>query len=284
MTDSTHIDTNRMRKIGTVPTTRRGMSFRTLGPFLALTFGLTWGLAALMLLFMDQITAIFGEMSSKNPLFILAVYSPALSAVLLVWRHYGLRGLGSYFRRLTVRQMPLAWWVFLVLGIPALFYLAAAILGPIQPFTYSPWYTVLPALIFMLLLGPIEEFGWRGLALPLLQRRWTPLGAGLVLGVIWGVWHLPAFFIGGTPQSEWGFAAFFIGAIAISVIMTAMFNSARGSLLTAGLFHFQINNPIWPDAQPWDMVVFGAAAVVIVFLYRKKMLNREGAVTEVLMP
>jgi uncharacterized protein len=66
--------------------------------------------------------------------------------------------------------------------------------------------------------------------------------------------------------------------------VTPMFNAARGSILIAALFHFQLNGPAWPDAQPWDTLVFGIAAVVIVVLNRKQMLTHEGAVTEVLMP
>jgi membrane protease YdiL (CAAX protease family) len=78
---------------------------------------------------------------------------------------------------------------------------------------------VLPTLAIALFLGPIEEFGWRGLALPLLQRRFTPFWAGLILGIIWAVWHIPAFLIGGTPQSAWSFAPYFAGIIAASVII-----------------------------------------------------------------
>jgi hypothetical protein len=106
----------------------------------------------------------------------------------------------------------------------------------------------------------------------------------LILGAIWGVWHVPAFLLSGTPQSAWSFGPFFIGVLAISVILTPIFNAARGSLLIAALFHFQINGPAWPDAQPWDMLVFSIAAVLIVLLNRKVMLSRYGAVTEVLMP
>ncbi|WP_367166022.1 CPBP family intramembrane glutamic endopeptidase [Mesorhizobium sp.] len=80
----------------------------------------------------------------------------------------------------------------------------------------------------MLVLGPAEEFGWRGFALPLLQRRMAPVRAGLVLGLIWGVWHLPAFYLSGLVQSEWSFMPFLIGSVAVSLILTAMFNAARG--------------------------------------------------------
>lgn len=72
--------------------------------------------------------------------------------------------------------------------------------------------------------------------------------------------------------------------MAISVILTPMFNAARGSLLVAALFHFQVNNPIWPDAQPWETLVFTIAAVIVVVRNRRTMLTREGAVTDVLAP
>ena len=182
---------------------RRGMSLRSLLPFFALAFGLTWGIAALLILFTDQMEAIFGPLSYTNPVFILAVYSPGITAVFLVWRHYGVEGVGSFVRRLTLWRMPLAWWAFLVIGIPTLFYLGAAIKGTAtDPFPFSPWYDVLPALVTALFIGPIEEFGWRGVALPLLQRRFAPLQAGFMLGAIWGLWHVPAFLLSETHRAH----------------------------------------------------------------------------------
>ena len=48
------------------------------------------------------------------------------------------------------------------------------------------------------------------------------------------------------------------------------------------LFHFQMNNPLWPEAQPWENYLFLIAAIVIIA--RRSMLHRDGAVTDVLMP
>src|SRR5512139_3529823 len=104
----------------------RPMETKALVPFLAISFGLTWGLAALLIFFYDQVVAIFGEISMTNPLFILAVYAPGFAGIFLVWRHYGLKGLVSFFRRLTLWRAPAAWWLFLLLGIPALVYAGAA--------------------------------------------------------------------------------------------------------------------------------------------------------------
>ena len=258
---------------------------KTLTQFLVLTFALTWGLAAILILFTDQVTAIFGQVGLTNPLVILAVYSPGFVGVFLVWRHYGLKGLGGFFRRLTLWRAPLVWWLFLILGIPAIVYIGAAIKGTFTtPFPFFPWYKMLPALALALFLGPIEEFGWRGLALPLLQRRFAPFWAGLILGGIWAFWHIPSFLISGMPQTTWSAVPYFLGIIAISVILMPLFNVSRGSLLISVLFHFQMMNPIFPDAQPWDNILWVAVAVVTVWLNRRTMFQRGAGVTEVLMP
>jgi len=261
------------------------MKTKTLIPFLALTFGFTWGIAALLIFFNDQVVAIFGEITSSNPLFILAVYSPGFVGIFLVWRHYGLKGLGSFFRRLTLWRMPRVWWLYLLLGIPALKYLGAALNGTISTFPFSPWYLVFPALVHAFFLGTIEEFGWRGLAQPLLQRKMAPFWAGLTVGIIIAIWHIPAFMLGGGLQyGSWALVPFFAGVVAIYVILTPMFNSARGSLLIAYLYHFQMMNPIIPDGQPWENLIFAIAAVVIVVLNRRTMFKKGAGVTEVLMP
>jgi hypothetical protein len=50
------------------------------------------------------------------------------------------------------------------------------------------------------------------------------------------------------------------------------------------LFHFQMNAPLWPDAQPWDIAVFVAVAATVVLVNRTAMLSRDGAATAVLLP
>ncbi|MEO8354773.1 MAG: type II CAAX endopeptidase family protein [Chloroflexota bacterium] len=263
---------------------RTDMGTKTLWSFVALTFGLSWVPMALFMLFADQLTPLFGEMRSTHPFFLLAVYAPGLSGIFLVWRHYGLKGLGSFFRRLFFWRAPIQWWLFLLLGIPVIVYAAAALNGTVNdPLPFASWTMVFPALLQSLLLGPMgEEFGWRGLALPLLQRRFAPFWASLILGVVWAVWHAPAFFMSGTPQSGWSIGPFFIGLIAITVILTPLFNASRGSLLIAILYHLNMMNPIFPDAQPWDNFLFAIAAVVIVFLNRRQMFQRGSGVTQVL--
>lgn len=175
---------------------------RQISQFLGLTFGLTWGIALLLVLFPERMLSLFGEMSVSNPLFILAVYSPGIAALIVTLIHHGIAGVSGLLKRLALWRASSWWWLFLILGIPAIMYTGAALAGTIQdPFPFEPWYQVFLALALALFLGPVEELGWRGLALPLLQRKYAPLNAGLIVGLIWAVWHIPAFLIGGTPQS-----------------------------------------------------------------------------------
>jgi len=63
--------------------------------------------------------------------------------------------------------------------------------------------------------------------------------------------------------------------------VTPILNRTGGSLLWPMLFHWQLNNPFWPDAQPWDTWILAAVALVVVWWNRETMFTRAGAVTEV---
>lgn len=259
------------------------MTGKTLVAFFALTFVLAWGLLVVFLT-VPQLEQTFGPLGYTNPIYFLIVWAPAFAAVGVVARYHGLRGLGGLARRLTMWRMPAAWWAFLLIGLPAVFYVGATISGTFPgEFPFAPWYGVFPALITRFMLGPVEEIGWRGFALPLLQRRFSPIVSSLVLGTVWALWHVPAFFAG-TPMSGFSFGTWFLGLMAVNIVVTAMFNASRGSLLVAYLFHFMLMNPIFPDAQPWDSVLLAVVAAVVVVVKRKEMFSRGMGSTEVMAP
>ncbi len=265
-------------------TDRHQIPFISLVPFLLIVFGLAWGILALFILLPKQMAEVFGELTGQHPLFYLAVYAPAIAAFIVVLHNSGTRGLRRYLSRLLLWRCSLVWYAFLIIGIPLLFFGGSALKGNLfaEPFPFSSFQTLLIALLLVAIKGPIEEFGWRGLALPLLQRKFAPMWAALILGIVWGFWHVPAFLLSGTQQSAWSFTPFFAGTVAISLIVTALFNASRGSILLPALMHFQLINPIWPDAQPYDTFFFVAAAVLVVWFNRKAMFSRERAVMEVI--
>jgi uncharacterized protein len=258
--------------------------FRSLISFLLISFGLAWGILGLYIFMSDRMQAAFGQLTGNHPLFFLAVYAPAIAAFILVARTGGLAGLRGFLGRALLWRCGTAWYVFLIIGLPLVFIGGSALRGNLftEPFPFTSFHALLVGLILSAVKGPMEEFGWRGLALPILQRKFAPIWAGLILGVIWGLWHFPAFLLSGTQQSEWSFTAFFAGCLAISVIVTALFNRSYGSILLSAFFHFQLMNPIFPDAQPYDTYILIVVASIVVWWNRQSMFTKKGTVKEVI--
>jgi hypothetical protein len=258
--------------------------FRSLIPFLLISFGIAWGILGLYIFIPERMGMVFGQLSGNHPLFFLAVYAPAIAAFALVISHGGFRGLIRFLRRGLLWRCSVSWYAFLIIGIPLIFISGSALKGNLftDPFPFSSVQALLFGLFLAAIKGPVEEFGWRGFALPILQRRFSPIWAALILGGIWGLWHTPAFLLSGTPQSEWSFTAFFAGCLAISVIATALFNESKGSILLSAFFHFTLMNPIFPDAQPYDTYLLIVVAVLIVRRKRNNMLKRQDPVVEVI--
>ena len=253
-------------------------------PFLLISFGIAWGILGLYIFIPEHMGTVFGQLTGKHPLFFIAVYAPAIAAFTLVSRNGGIAGLRRFLGRVLLWRCTAAWYAFLIIGIPLLFLIGSALRGNLftELFPFTSLQAMLVALVLAAIKGPIEEFGWRDLALPLLQRKFAPIWGGLILGTIWGLWHFPAFLLSGTQQSQWSFTAFFAGCLAISVIVTALFNRSHGSILLSAFFHFQLMNPIFPDAQPYDTYLLIVVASLIVLWNRKDMFTKEGSVTEVI--
>ncbi len=258
-------------------------SYALIGFFL-LTFAITWGLVGMYIVAPDWSSSTFGEISGSHPFFFLATWAPAISAFLLVLTFGGVVGLKAFLSRLFLWRLSSLWVAFILIGIPVVFLIGSSLksgplLAPIPPEGVAAMISIT---FMMLFLGPIEEFGWRGVAQPILQRHMAPLWAGMIIGTIWGIWHLPAFFLSGTVFAGWNFFPFLIGNITLAVLVTPIFNSSRGSLLWPMLFHWQLILPIWPDAQPYDTGILLAVAVAVVWWNRETMLSRTGSVTEVI--
>jgi membrane protease YdiL (CAAX protease family) len=266
------------------------MKQRPLLSFFVLTFGITWGLGACFGLFPNQMKALFGPVSISNPLFILAVYAPSISAIIMTGLLDGPAGIRRLLARLVQWRNGLRWYLAILLGLPMLTAIALLSAAAVTrtPLVIDYWYQlfllgpsgrdiiaslnstsgghfgVIGVVLASLLLdpGPLgEELGWRGFALPRLLEGRSALSAAVILGVIWGVWHLPAFIIAGTPQASISLPVFLIAIVAASVLMTWVFNGTRGSVLMAVLFHWTINT--CSDLSHMPLAIFTAGAVVI---------------------
>lgn len=251
--------------------------------FFLLTFAITWGVIAPYILFPEWTSNRFGAISGTHPAFFLATWAPAISAFLLIAILRGAAGLRAFLSRLLMWRLPIAWVVFIAIALPLVFVVGSLLKGGpvLAPIPEDGPGELLVLLGIMLFLGPVEEFGWRGVAQPLLQRRVAPFWAGVVIGTAWGLWHLPAFYLAGTVFAEWSFLPFFLGNVTLAVLVTPIFNASRASLLWPMLFHWQLINPFWPDAQPWDTWILVAVTALVVWLNRSLLFARDGGVTAV---
>jgi hypothetical protein len=271
------------------------MTKRPLLFFLLLAFGVSWGIPGLTLLLSMQTGAFDVSFREYSPLSYVALGAPALAAFITIAATQGGNALRGYLRRLLQWNVGWPWYAALLLGIPAVnLFAAVGMEGLGYDAIAIPDEAVWALLIAALLRateGPVEELGWRGFALPLLQRRMSGLSASVVLGLIWGVWHVPALVLGRPIGGGIGggliyvFLGFFAVLVAQSVLMTVVYNGTGGSIPMAMLFHWMINWPYpWEtglDLSPVAIPLWVAAAGTVALTAGRKYLGSTHLHTEV---
>jgi membrane protease YdiL (CAAX protease family) len=211
-------------------------------PFFLLTFLITWGLGALAIFLPVQFQALVGELTETSPIYFLAIAAPTISATILTFARDGLQGLKSLYARLIRWRFDLKWYALVLLGIPVVGWIAALVTESNPLKETGNLAQLLLMLFYVFVTGPLcEELGWRGFALPRLLDRFTPFTASLILGAIWGVWHLPSFFLGGMVQAGLSLPFFLLNAVLLSIFVTWVFQHTDGSVLITVLIHFTVN-------------------------------------------
>ncbi len=241
-------------------------------PFFILTYVITWGIGIFVILFPAQFKAIFGEITGFNPIAILAVAAPTISATILVLVREGWSGVRALYARLFHWRVGIQWYALILIGIPMIGWLIVQGTGSDPKYDLSTPPLILSALLNLLIFGPLgEELGWRGYALPRLLKYFNPLAASLILGAIWGVWHLPSFFISSLVQSSLSLPIFLIMGLTTSILLTWLFEHTGRSVLIAVLFHYSLNFTLSIIGAPLPAVaiVFLVLAIVVV-AYDKK--------------
>ncbi len=172
-----------------------------------------------------------------------------------------------------------------------LFVLVAAVLSffvinkmPIGTITLIGGSSVIPLVIMDLTGGALgEELGWRGYALNTLQKKYTSVSASLILGVIWGLWHLPLMLLSGYSGVNlvYYIIAFMLAIISFSVVITFYYNKSKNILIAMSM-HFWFNflmKIVVIDILPlliYTSILYFVFAVVIVVLSKKHRSNEVG--------
>lgn len=187
-----------------------------LGGFVALAYGISWT---------AWIVALLG---GGMPLIVVGVFGPAVAAGLVTsWTGGSVRG---WLRPLWHWRVPRRFYLY-ALALPSFLFavmnLELALLG--EDVGASRLGGEVPAYVGTFLLvaflgGGQEEPGWRGFALDRFQARHSPVRATLLLGLVWGAWHLPLYGLG------------FVGPMMFAFYYTWLYNRT-GSVLLCLLLH-----------------------------------------------
>jgi uncharacterized protein len=223
--------------------------------------------------------------NSPYVLFLLIFYAigPALAAVIVSRVTYGKRGVGELLKGLIRWRVGLVWYLLVVLGSVGLLTLAQVVTR-LLGLTVTIAAPQLNLSIFgfgvNFFANICEEIGWRGFALPHLQKRYNALIATLIVGTLWALWHLPLVFLVGNPMSEYPFLWFII-IVTNAFIYTWIYNSTKGSILLVALFHGSLNivsafiTGVSPVA---DALVNCVVAIVLIVVLGRVNLSRRAKV------
>ncbi len=211
--------------------------------FFALAYGFSWTLwLSALALFPPELPP--ARRAPAQLLLVVGTFGPFVAAVVVAWATETVPELKA--RLLRWRVAPRWYAVALLLPIlaVAVAYGVYRFLGgpPVQPSRTIPASALLVVFAFTLIAGGgNEEPGWRGFALPRLQRRFGPVVGTLVLAVLWAGWHLPAFLDPASSQSALPPLAWALGVAATSLVLTWLFNVAAESVPVVALYHATFN-------------------------------------------
>lgn len=219
-----------------------------------------------------------------------AAWGPLIAALFVTWRYHGFSGLKALLRRGIALRLGLYWYLVILLIFPLLIggslFLATTLAGaPLPEMTALQQPIVLPiALVFIFFLGgPLqEEFGWRGYAFEHLRQRYSALLAAIIAGLMWGVWHVPLFFV---PRQEFYYNRPFWGLLLtttlVGILLAWIYMNTGGSVFAAILGHAMFNwsNFVFPTlgVDEAGLILFGLyflVVIIIVALYGPMTLSR----------
>jgi membrane protease YdiL (CAAX protease family) len=210
--------------------------------FFLLAFGISWTCLLIAYIIL------------QNNLFLawIGSFGPAIAALIATGICSRKIGLMQMLARLVRWRVPWPSYPF-VIGIPILLVAGTVLLhdGPTEMLNALRMIIrQLPLLLGLLLLMVLpvmgEEIGWRGFALPRLQDRLGPWKASLLIGLLWGIWHIPAALDPANVLNRGPLLLtiplFTLGTMGFSVVYTWLWNYTGGSLLIISLFHGFYNN------------------------------------------
>ena len=223
-------------------------------------------------------------------LYYFGSFGPLLSAALITALVEGRVGIRDLLGRIVKWRVEFRYYAFAILVPIGLFGLAYLLNRPITgawpdlsllgKADYLPYLGPFAVLgLWLLTYGLGEETGWRGFALPHLQKNRSAASATLILALLWATWHFPAFFFRDTyiEMGLLGFPLFAFMMIFSTMVFTWLYNSTHGSVFIAILFHAVFNWLSVSEAGGQFAAGIMSAPMVLWALYVARRYGQENA-------
>jgi membrane protease YdiL (CAAX protease family) len=235
--------------------------------FFIFTLALSWT-CFIGVAFLPQASSVFSDFF-KTAFLLLGTFAPSIIALLLTYKSGEWKALVDRIGKWNVNAR---WYLLAIFYMIVVKLLAAMIYrliaGRWPEFGSEAWYIMIIAILFSTLVQAGEEVGWRGFALPRLTEKMGLPSASLLLGVVWAIWHLPLFFVGGVDKFGQSFPLFMVQVIALSVALSFLYWKTNGSLLLTMLMHAAVNNTkdIVPSAVKGASHPFALSSSLVAWL------------------
>lgn len=232
----------------------------------------------------DVLTQLPKAIPINLPISSLMAFNPLIAVLILSYRYNQsavMREiLKSAFDYKGIKRRK--WYLPAIFLMPALMFLAYWMMHLIGMPLSEPKISLLQIVIlfplfFVSALG--EEVGWLGYAIDPMQDQWGALNASIILGSVWGLWHLWGYFQTNNG-SEWAIWQL-LGSIPLRTVIVWLYNNTGKSLLAGILFHAMINVSefSFPNyGSQYDpfisAIIFTLAAAIVVFLGGSRTLTR----------
>lgn len=170
--------------------------------------------------------------------YFLGLLSPTAGAVAYVYKET--KSLFYFKSMLKPIRISKGWTMILLLPLSLIFsYLSMSISGlPLKMEELAGLNTLLFGFLGWASMIWLEELGWRGLLLPVLQEKFTPLFSTILLNLIWVLWHLPLLYLIGMSIEQ--VLLFSLQTFGIATVLTWTYNHTH-SVLVATLLHASYN-------------------------------------------
>ena len=210
--------------------------------FLGLTFGLMYGSHGLIALLLETTEMEWGSFL-YDLLGILGGGAPAFAALIMINTMYGKEEREAYWKRVYHYRTGRIWWAVALVS-PLVIGFGANLIhhgGWWNPGISSGDLIAFPlAFGAMIFAGGMEEIGWRGILQETMKKSVSLPVMGVVIGILWGIWHGPLFLIDVFAHSGYAFSTYLLTTIAFSLLLTLVVYKT-GSVLLAILLHAGMN-------------------------------------------